>query len=423
MRFVTFASAAALLLAAGLEIAPAYGQDASNGFRFVDVTDSHLPQSAGVNTMDVVAVDLNGDGRLDLVTAQEWLLNTVLMGAAGGRFLEASDLLEPLAADELEQGPPQLKQPGRGHDSEDIAVADFDGDGRLDLILVQEDDVKFGRKDVHEYYRGTADGFRRVRGVLPDTEANAIAHADLNGDGRDDLLIVGAGQDRLLINDGRGGFADETEARLPREGAIGQDGEFADMDGDGDLDIVLGMEGGHALWLNDGRGLFTDVTKDRMPPSGFVEARKVAPVDVDDDGDLDLYFSHVDWQGRDGRDKLFINDGTGRFTDETEARIPVESGLTVDARFADLDGDGDLDMVRGDRPTISVLMNDGRGRFTDVTAAVIGAVGEHVLAVELADFNGDGVTDLYLGQLRTFQGDAAIRDRLYLGRRGDRGGN
>lgn len=419
MRFITLASTAALLLAAGLEIAPARAQDPSNGFRFVDVTDTHLPQSPGVNTMDVVAVDLDGDGRLDLVTAQEWLLNTVLMGEAGGRFREASDRLEPLAADELAVGPPQLNQPGRGHDSEDVAVADFDGDGRLDIIIVQEDDVRFGRTGVHEYYRRTADGFRRVRGVLPDSEANAIAHADLNGDGRDDLLIVGAGQDRLLINDGRGGFIDETAARLPRDAATGQDGEFADLDGDDDLDIVVGQEGGHALWLNDGHGRFADVTQDRLPPTGFVEARKVAPVDVDGDGDLDLYFSHVDWVGRDGRDQLFINDGKARFTDETATRIPAESGLTVDARFFDLDGDGDLDMVRADRPTISVLMNDGGGRFADVTEQVIGRVGEHVLAVELADFDKDGVPDLYLGQLRTFQGDAAIRDRLYLGRRGN----
>ncbi|WP_333592542.1 FG-GAP repeat domain-containing protein [Brevundimonas sp.] len=417
MRIMTLASTAALLLALGLETGPARARDPSNGFRFIDVTDARLPQGPGVNTMDVVAVDLDGDGRLDLVTAQEWLLNTIMMGEADGRFRDASSLLEPLAADELAAGPPQLNQPGMGHDSEDIAVADFDGDGRLDLVIVQEDDVKFGRKDVHEYYRGTADGFRRMRGVLPDTEANAVAHADLNGDGRDDLLIVGAGQDRLLINDGRGGFVDETEARLPREAAVGQDGEFADLDGDGDLDIVLGLEGGRALWLNDGDGRFTDATKARLPPSGFVEARKVAPVDVDGDGDLDLYFSHVDWQGRDGRDALLINDGEGRFADETAARVPAETGLTIDARFADLDGDGDLDMVRADRPTVSVLMNDGTGRFTDVTAAVIGAVGDHVLAIELADFDGDGVTDLYLGQLRTFQGDAAIRDRLYLGRR------
>ena len=388
------------------------------GFRFEDVTESHLPESAGVNTMDVVSVDLDGDGDLDLVTAQEWLTNTVFLNDGAGRFTEVSDRLEPLADDELALGPPQLNQPGRGHDSEDVAVADFDGDGRLDLLIVSEDDIRFERSEVHEFYRGTVDGFQRVRGVIPDAEANAVAETEINGDGRIDLLLIGAGQDRLLINDGRGGFTDETDARLPREAATGQDGEFADMDGDGDLDIVLGLEGGHALWLNDGSGRFTDASSDRLPASGLVEARKVAPVDVDGDGDLDLWFSHVSWMGREGQDRLFINDGSGRFTDETAARMPVENGITVDARFADLDGDGDLDVVRGDRPHVTVWLNDGTGRFTDVTEAAFGGfVGEHVLAVELADFNGDGITDLYLGQLRTFQGEASIRDRLYLGRR------
>lgn len=413
MTRLTLVSITALALVAS----PGWAQNPI-GFRFEDVTESHLPASAAVNTMDIVAADLNGDGLLDLVSAQEWLLNTVVIGEADGRFREAGDLLEPLATDELALGPPQLNQPGRGHDSEDIAVADFDGDGRLDIIIVSEDDVKFERREVHEYYRGTADGFRRIRGVLPDTEANGIAHADLNGDGRDDLLIVGAGQDRLLINDGRGGFIDETDTRLPRDYAIGQDGEFADLDGDGDLDIALGMEGGHALWINDGSGRFIDESAARLPVPGFIEARKVGPVDVDGDGDLDLWMSHVSWQGRQGQDRLWINDGSGRFTDETAARIPVENGVTVDARFADLDGDGDLDVVRADRPAVTVWMNDGAGRFTDASEAVFGGVvGEHVLAVELADFNRDGVVDLYLGQLRTFQGEEGIRDRLYFGRR------
>ncbi len=407
---------AALLSVAALAIcaSPATAQ-----IRFEDVTETHLPQSPAWNSMDVEVADLNGDGLLDLVAPQEWLVNAVYFGEPGGRFRLGEGALEVLAEDELALGPPQLNQPGMGHDSEDVSISDFDGDGVLDLIIVTEDDVRFGRTGVHEYYRGAGDGrFTRVRGVLPDTEANAVAHADLNGDGAPDLLIVGAGQDRLLINDGRGGFRDETDWRLPREAATGQDGEFADLDGDGDLDIVLGMEGGHALWLNDGQGRFTDASRERLPAPGFVEARKVAPVDVDGDGDLDLYFSHPDWMGRNGRDRLFINDGSGRFSDETEARLPAGDGLTVDARFADLDGDGDLDVVRADRPFITVWLNDGSGRFADVTAQVLaGDVGAHVLAVELADFDGDGLIDIYLGQLRTSQGSPDTRDRLLLQRR------
>lgn len=407
MRSLLSLSALALAMSTGPALA----------FSLTDVTTSHLPAPAqtGRNTMDIGAADLDGDGDLDLVLPQEFFLNRILINDGQGRFSEAGNRLQTLNSSELAGGPPLP-----GHDSEDVSIADFDGDGRLDIVIVSEDDVRFSRSGVHEYYRGTAEGrFERVRGVLPDTEANAVAHADLNGDGRDDLLIVGAGQDRLLINDGQGGFGDETGQRLPREAATGQDAEFADLDGDGDLDLILGLEGGHALWINDGQGVFTDETAQRLPDPGNVEARKVAPADVDGDGDLDLYFSHVGWQGRAPQDRLLINDGTGRFTDETAARIPSEALTTLDGRFADLDGDGDLDLIQAHAERLTVLENDGTGVFSDVTAEVLGEVnlGGPSIAIEIADFNGDGVMDLYVGQLAGGQNNPNARDRLLLGSR------
>ena len=261
-------------------------------------------------------------------------------------------------------GPPQLQFAGAGHDSEDVSIADFDGDGVLDVIIVAEDDVRFGRTNVHEYYRGQPGfGLVRLPSSLPDMEADAAAHADVDADGDLDLIIAGAGQDRLLINDGRGVFADETAARLPPEDRTTQDAEFADLDGDGDPDLVLGQEGGHALWLNDGAGRFVEAS-DRLPAPGNVEARKVTPADVDGDGDLDLYFSHVGWQERAPQDHLLINDGHARFTDGTAGRIPAETGTTLTARFADLDGDGDLDLVRGEHGPLTVWTNDGAGVFS-----------------------------------------------------------
>lgn len=300
-----------------------------------------------------------------------------------------------------------------------MELADFDGDGRLDIVIVSEDDVKFGRTNVHEFYRRKSDElFERASGLLPDTEANAIAVADWNRDERPDILLAGAGQDRLLTNDGRGGFVDDTEARLPRDAATGQDAEFADVDGDGDLDIVLALEGGHALWMQDAQGVFRDETKARLPASGFVEARKVAPVDVDRDGDIDLYFAHVGWQGRAPQDRLFVNDGKGKFTDETERRIGVETNTTGDARFADLDGDGDLDLVRVNLGPLEILMNDGRGVFTDVTRdALPSAITGPGLGVEIADFDGDGVLDLYVAYLAGPKDDPNGFDRLLLGRK------
>lgn len=412
---LTATAIAALACAA---CAPAASADP--GFRFEDATATHIPETVMRNSMDVGVADLNGDGHLDVVVPQEFRLNKLSLGQGGGRFVDASDRFAALSAEEMVGGPPQLQFPGAGHDSEDVSIADFDGDGVLDIIIVAEDDVKFGRTNVHEYYRGLGGArYERLPNALPDMEADAVAHADVDGDGDLDLIIAGAGQDRLLINDGKGVFTDETADRLPAESRTTQDAEFADLDGDGDMDLVLGQEGGHALWLNDGTGRFVEPSH-HMPDPGNVEARKVTPADVDGDGDLDLYFSHVGWQGRGPQDHLLINDGHGVFTNETAARIPAEEGTTLVARFADLDGDGDLDVVRGEHGPLTVWLNDGAGVFTDATDQILPApvMGTNI-AVALADFDGDGRIDIYVGQLKAGSQDETLRDRLLLNRAAD----
>jgi hypothetical protein len=372
---------------------------------FTDVTATHLPpaSSVGRNSMDVEAADLDADGDLDLAVPQEFLPNKLLWGDGTGGFTDGSGALPP-------SSPPN-------HDSEDVSIADFDGDGVLDVIMVSEDDVVLGRTDVHDYYRGGPPGtFTRLAGALPDTEANAVAHADLTGDGFPDLLIAGGGQDRLLVNDGGGGFTDETAARLPAESVVAQDAEFVDVDGDGDLDLVIGYEGGHALWINDGTARFTDETAARLPDPGNVEARKVTPVDLDDDGDLDLYFSHVGWEGRLPQDRLYLNDGTGHFADGTAGRIPTEALTTLDAKFADLDGDGDLDLVQAHFGPLVVLLNDGTGRFADATATVLPApVNGPLLGVEIADFDENGWPDFYVAMLQNADPNAFDQLLLHTG--------
>lgn len=384
---------------------------------FTDVTETHLPSppEGGLASMDAEAVDIDEDGDLDLVVPQEWRANRILINDGSGRFTQRENAFPVPPEAELVR-PPQVQQPLQ-KDSEDVSIADFNGDGVLDIIMVVEDDVTFGRRNVHQYFRGLSDGsYERIYGQLPDTVANAVAHADITGDGAYDLIVSGGGQDRLLINDGQGGFADETETRIPREAATAQDVEFFDADGDGDLDLVLGLEGGHALWINNGLGVYSDESRARLPLPGNVEARKVTPSDVDGDGDLDLYFAHVSWQGREAQDRLYINDGDGRFSDGTEARLGVEGGLTLDAKFADLDGDSDPDLVLGNGGSIQIYLNDGRGHFENVTANALGASGGVLgtsITIELADFNGDGKPDIYVGQIAG-SNDPGSFDRLLL---------
>ncbi|MEM7781259.1 MAG: VCBS repeat-containing protein [Pseudomonadota bacterium] len=386
--------------------------------RFQDVTATHLPSipDQGLASMDAEAVDLDKDGDLDLVVPQEWRANRILINDGQAIFTARLEPFPKAMADELirpDSAPDWLLK-----DTEDVSILDLNGDGILDIIMVVEDDQKFGRVNVHQYFRGRADGsYERIYGELTDTISNAVAHGDVDADGDTDLFVSGAGQDVLLLNDGEGSFTDVTQGQLPSEDMIAQDAEFFDVDQDGDLDLVLGLEGGHGLWINDGKGIFADETADRLPAIDNVEARKVTPVDIDGDGDLDLYFAHVSWRGLDGQDRVYINDGTGVFSDATEARLGTEAQLTLDAKFGDLDRDGDVDLVLGNAGSIEIYENDGSGRFINVTQEVLGEDNNPAginITLELADFNADGKLDLFVGQL-AFGGAPPAKDHLFLG--------
>jgi hypothetical protein len=137
---------------------------------------------------------------------------------------------------------------------------------------------------------------------------------------------------------------------------------------------------------------------------------------VDGDDDLDLYFANVGWAGTNPQDRLFINDGAGRFTDETVDRLPPSPLTSLDGKLVDLDGDGDLDLVAvgvtvagglGAAP-VEVYRNDGTGHFTRADALLADEpVLVNGLGIEVADANGDGYPDLYFA-------DRGQADRLFL---------
>ena len=405
-----------LAISVALLSSAACAQDSA--IRFIDASDTHLPEvpPQGLASMDAQAVDIDDDGDLDLVVPQEWRANRILINNSKGVFTARKEPFPLAKADELirpETAPDWLQK-----DTEDVSIIDLNGDGVRDIIMVVEDDLKFGRRNVHQYFRGDAQGgYTRVYGQLTDTISNAVAHDDVDGDGDVDLFISGAGQDVLLLNNGNGAFRDVTTSHLPVEDMIAQDAEFVDVDRDGDRDLILGLEGGHALWINDGAGAFTDQTAQRLPVITNVEARKVTPIDIDQDGDLDLYFAHVGWRGLDPQDRIFINDGQGVFTDETQDRLGTETGLTLDAKFGDLDRDGDLDLVLGNAGSIEIYENDGTGHFSNVSSVALKQTGNLPginITLELADFNADEKLDLFVGQLAF--GDAPpAKDRLFLG--------
>ncbi|MYC90091.1 MAG: VCBS repeat-containing protein [Gemmatimonadetes bacterium] len=369
-----------------------------------DVTGTHLPTGLlnGLS-MDAGVADLDADGDLDIVIANEFRPNILLLNDGTGRFNDGSSRL-----------------PAASRDSEDVGIADFDGDGDLDIVVVSEDDR------VNEFYLNDGAGRFSDEGARLPVEGttNGVVVADVNGDGFPDILFANNGQDAVVINDGTGNFVDETAERLPGSADVTQDLELGDVDGDGDLDLVVANEGPNALYINDGTGRFSDESSARIPRrEGGEETREADFGDVDGDGDLDLLFANVAAfvAGADPRNRLLINDGSGFFTDETSTRLPSATVSSFDGDLVDVDGDGDLDIVTANADVdlgvgriadsrYRAYLNNGGGVFTDASDEVFGsgAVGTG-LDLEFADFDGDGRPDLYLASRGT-------ADRLLLRR-------
>lgn len=247
-------------------------------------------------------------------------------------------------------------------------------------------------------------------------EGPAIAVADINNDGLDDLYIGGARgkAGKIYIQDNTGSFkATENEVFDRDSGYEDTSAIFADINGDKKADLLVSSGGNDIfqspekyhtrIYINNKNGKFVGNSDAILPTR--TNTSIIAPNDFDGDGDMDFFIGSRSIPGVYGKNPehyLFENDGTGKFTDVTQSLLPkiLDCGMITDAQWADMDGDGRNELiVIGDWMAPMIYKQHENG-FTSIGANLSGYKGAWN-TLNIADLNGDGKNDMILGNRGT----------------------
>ena len=294
-----------------------------------------------------------------------------------------------------------LNTPFIGVKQGSIAFSDIDNDGDQDVLITGDSSSTNFKRPISNIYTNDGSGgfILATSPSLVGVYRSSIAFSDIDADGDQDVLITGLSSNGLkaILYTNLGGIF--TEVTGTSFAGVGDSFiAFADVNGDMDQDVLItgydkNGDSIAKLYINDGLGDFAEVTTLFLG----VERGSVAFADIDGDGDQDVLITGYNWGSRRGSSKLYINGGRGNFT---AVNNPFEATEDSSIAFSDVDSDGDQDVLitgysDSSLKVISKLYsNNGNGIFTEVTGLPFEAV--EYSSIAFADIDNDTKPDVLI---------------------------
>jgi FG-GAP-like repeat len=333
--------------------------------------------------------DFNGDGRSDLAVLDKDLSVSVMLGdTAGGLTLAAGSPI-PVRSSGTSGG-------------EMLATADFNGDGKLDLAITdpQHSELSVLLGDGAGGFSATGSTF-----PIPGGPEAPIVTGDFNGDGKQDVAIIGH-ELTVLLGNGAGGFAPapgspRTLSGYPESAAVG------DFDGDGHADLAMAIKGSVSIYMGSDTG--APALTSEVPLGREASSHGIVDADLNGDGKLDLALVS-EWEGV---VSVLLGDGHGGFSAASGSPFAVPSGgpamgLPDSIAVGDFDCDGEPDFAvtnfNGSSDNVAILRGNGSGAFS--AEAELFAANGNPGPVLAGDFSGNGTPGLAI--VNPFQGTVTL---------------
>ncbi|NUN69346.1 MAG: VCBS repeat-containing protein, partial [Bacteroidetes bacterium] len=334
---------------------------AGNGASFAASTD----YAAGTQPNSIILADLNADGDADLVAVNSGSDNvSVRLNNGDGTFGSESLL-------------------STGDNPSSVAAGDVDGDGDIDLVVTVT-----GADQLARFLNNGSGSFGSAATFSTSASPTALSLGDIDTDGDLDVVYVASGQGRRQSNNGSGAFSDEYGFSSAHAGIV-----VADVNNDGDLDVIYTYDNSIfsnvTVYNNSGTGVWSSLfTGSGSYTLGYTPTGVVVR-DFNNDGYVDVVTTGLPTNGT---ISYLQNNQNGTFAARVDYSVATSAqprGLTA----ADVDGDGDLDIIvaNGAGDNAKLFLNNGSGVFSNGGEY---ATGDNPYAIASADLNGDGLMDI-----------------------------